>query len=173
MQVTTEQAQFLQQFFCGLLEEESKTAQRVIAAIPADKCSYKPHPASKSAFELAEHLALSETGLLNGAATGTFDFSQKLPESVKTPADLAKWYGETTQKTLATLRALTPSQLVSSVDFFGRMQMPAVMYISLAINHSIHHRGQLSTYIRPMGSKVPSIYGPTYEDEIAAKSAQV
>jgi uncharacterized damage-inducible protein DinB len=49
--------------------------------------------------------------------------------------------------------------LAQIINFFGIMQLPAVSYIQLTIKHSIHHRGQLSTYLRPMGGRVPGIYG--------------
>jgi uncharacterized damage-inducible protein DinB len=49
------------------------------------------------------------------------------------------------------------------VDFRGMFQMPAVGFLQLATSHSIHHRGQLSVYLRPMGAKVPSIYGESYD----------
>jgi uncharacterized damage-inducible protein DinB len=42
--------------------------------------------------------------------------------------------------------------------------LPAVMYLQFMLNHSIHHRGQLSSYLRPMGAKVPSIYGGSFDE---------
>jgi uncharacterized damage-inducible protein DinB len=50
-------------------------------------------------------------------------------------------------------------------------QLPAVMYLSFILNHSIHHRGQLSMYLRPMGAKVPAIYGESYDSAEARKAA--
>jgi uncharacterized damage-inducible protein DinB len=44
---------------------------------------------------------------------------------------------------------------------FGFLQMPAVGFLSLLIRHSAHHRGQLSSYLRAMGGRVPAIYGPS------------
>jgi uncharacterized damage-inducible protein DinB len=52
------------------------------------------------------------------------------------------------------------------------MQMPSVFFVQLAIAHSSHHRGQLSVYLRPMGAKVPSIYGESYDDAQARLAAQ-
>ncbi|HEY2115189.1 MAG TPA: DinB family protein, partial [Candidatus Angelobacter sp.] len=57
------------------------------------------------------------------------------------------------------------------IDFRGMFQMPAVSFLTLSQNHSIHHRGQLSTYLRPMGAKVPSIYGESY-DAAQARAAK-
>jgi len=47
------------------------------------------------------------------------------------------------------------------IDLFGLMQMPGINFLSMAAKHSVHHRGQLSTYLRPMGGNVPGIYGPS------------
>jgi uncharacterized damage-inducible protein DinB len=47
---------------------------------------------------------------------------------------------------------------------FGPFKLPALSYVTFAVNHSIHHRGQLSAYLRPMGAKVPSIYGPSADE---------
>ena len=58
------------------------------------------------------------------------------------------------------------------VDFRGMFQRPAVMYLNFLLHHSIHHRGQLSTYLRPMGAKVPAMYGESYDSAEARKAAQ-
>ena len=58
----------------------------------------------------------------------------------------------------------TPEQLVTPIEFFGVFNLPAVAYLGFLNNHSIHHRGELATYLRPMGSKVPSIYGGSYDE---------
>jgi uncharacterized damage-inducible protein DinB len=51
--------------------------------------------------------------------------------------------------------------------------LPAVLYLGFLNNHTIHHRGELSTYLRPMGSKVPSIYGGSYDEPFQAPAAAV
>ena len=55
-------------------------------------------------------------------------------------------------------------QVATPVEFFGVFNLPAAMYLGFLSNHSIHHRGELTTYLRPMGSKVPSIYGGSYDE---------
>jgi uncharacterized damage-inducible protein DinB len=59
---------------------------------------------------------------------------------------------------------MTPEQLLTPVEFFGVFNLPAALYLGFLNNHSIHHRGELATYLRPMGSKVPSIYGGSYDE---------
>jgi uncharacterized damage-inducible protein DinB len=171
MQMTPEQVKILQQVALQTLETEAKTTQRVIEAIPAEKCSYKPDSVSMCALDLAKHIANSELQFLRGIIAGKFDFGGAVPESVKTPADVSRWYGEELQEVAAQLKALPPEKLGTVIDFMGFMQMPGVLYLNLAVNHSIHHRGQLSMHLRPMGAKVPSIYGPSYDTEQAQKAA--
>jgi len=59
---------------------------------------------------------------------------------------------------------MTAEQLLMPVNFAGVFNMPAVLYLGFLNNHSIHHRGELATYLRPMGSKVPAIYGGSYDE---------
>lgn len=171
MQMTDEQLQILQTVALRTLEYEAATTQRVIEAIPADNTGYKPDEISMSSLELAKHIANSELQILRGAITGQFDFSQGVPESVKTPSDVSKWYAGELEGVKAELTALPPEKLAQIIDFGGKLQLPAVLYVDLAIRHSIHHRGQLSAHIRAAGGKVPSIYGPSYEDKQAQKAA--
>jgi uncharacterized damage-inducible protein DinB len=56
---------------------------------------------------------------------------------------------------------MTGDQLNTIIDLLGMMQAPGINFLAMALKHSVHHRGQLSTYIRPMGGKVPGIYGPS------------
>ena len=69
------------------------------------------------------------------------------------------------------IEGLSGEQLAKSIDFRGMFQMPAVSFLQLAQSHTVHHRGQLSTYLRPMGGKVPSIYGESY-DAAQARAAK-
>ncbi|HXA56642.1 MAG TPA: DinB family protein [Candidatus Acidoferrum sp.] len=171
MQMTPEQVQIVQQLAIMNLENEAKTTQRVIQAIPPDNPEYKPDPVSMSSLGLAKHLASSELAILRGAITGTFDFSAGVPDSAQTPSDVAAWYGTKLNELLPELKALPADQASRIVDFGGFMQMPAVLYVNMAVCHSIHHRGQLSAHLRAAGGKVPSIYGPSYEDEQVRKAA--
>jgi uncharacterized damage-inducible protein DinB len=65
---------------------------------------------------------------------------------------------------LARVAAMSAEQLLTPVEFFGVFNLPAVLYLGFLNNHSIHHRGELATYLRPMGSKVPSIYGGSFDE---------
>jgi uncharacterized damage-inducible protein DinB len=154
------------------LKKEFATTKKVIEAIPQDKGDYRPEPVAKSALELAWHIVASEHRFLGGVASGVFDFTPNhRPEAVRTAADIAKWYEESFAKNLARIEAMTGAELAKEMDFRGMFQQPAVMFLTLSINHSVHHRGQLSVYLRPMGGKVPAIYGESYDSAEARKAA--
>jgi uncharacterized damage-inducible protein DinB len=163
----------LHSVFLPLLEREHPKTRQVIEAIPLDQGDYRPDAASKTALELAWHIVAAEKRFFNGIVDGGFDFSPiSTPDSVRNSADIGRWYGEMFAAVLARLKAMTAEQLSRVLDFRGMFQMPAVVFFQAALSHSIHHRGQLSVYLRPMGGKVPAIYGESYDSAEARKAAQ-
>jgi uncharacterized damage-inducible protein DinB len=60
---------------------------------------------------------------------------------------------------------MSGEQLTATLDMLGAMRMPAVAFLQLALKHEVHHRGQLSAYLRAMGGKVPGIYGPSGDSQ--------
>jgi uncharacterized damage-inducible protein DinB len=171
--MTNDQAEFLlKQVLLPQINQERTTTRRVIEAIPADKSGWKPDPKSKSALELAWHIASSECFFLNGVAEGKFNpGGGSMPDSIKTPADILKWYDENIAKATAAVSSVNGDALNRTIDFFGVFNFPGIVYVNLMSNHSIHHRGQLSTYLRPMGSKVPKIYGGSADEPIEIPAA--
>ncbi|HEY0809420.1 MAG TPA: DinB family protein, partial [Longimicrobiales bacterium] len=81
------------------------------------------------------------------------------------------FYEKTFPKKLAALRDLPGESLAETIDFFGMFQMTRAQWIGFANNHSVHHRGQLSAYLRSMGCRVPDIYGPSGDAEKAAAAS--
>ena len=101
---------------------------------------------------------------MSGICAGKFDFTpNNRPDSVNNSAKIAAWFDESFKANIKQIEGLSGEQLTKSVDFRGMFQMPAVSFLTISQNHTIHHRGQLSTYLRPMGGKVPSIYGESYD----------
>ncbi len=168
-----DQAKFLlHAIFLPALDREHPVTRNVIEAIPLDKGDYRPEPVSKTALELAWHIVAAEKRFLEGIAGGEFDFTPiNRPDSVKNSADIARWYGDMFQSTLGRVKQLSPEQLNKVLDFRGLFQLPAVAFLQFQLNHSIHHRGQLSVYLRPAGGKVPAIYGESYDSAEARKTA--
>jgi uncharacterized damage-inducible protein DinB len=173
-ELTGEQAvSLLHNLYLGTLKNESRITKKIIEAVPADRCEHRPDPVSKSAIELARHIAAADNRFLEGVVNGVFEPSAgAIPESVKTPAEIGRWYEEQFAKNFEALTKLTGEQLVKIVDFRGMFQRPAIAFIVLGLHHTVHHRGQLSSYLRSMGAKVPSIYGESYDDAQARKAAQ-
>jgi uncharacterized damage-inducible protein DinB len=171
--IPPEQGSFLLQFLLPALKNEHRTTRAVIDAIPQDKGDYRPDSAAKTAVELAWHIVAADQRFLTGIAGGEFDFNPiHRPDTITTPAGIGKWYEDSFAKSIERLAKMTGEQLVKVVDFRGIFQMPAVAFLEVALRHAIHHRGQLSTYLRPMGGKVPAIYGESYDSAEAKKAAQ-
>lgn len=166
-----DQASAIFEFLLGSVEREHATTAKVLAAVPDSGAAYTPDSKSMNAMDLAFHIAGAELFFMNGIATGQFESGGGRPESVKTPSDVVSFYNHMFPKVFAKFKALTGEELVRVIDFHGVLKMPAVAFVQLMINHSVHHRGQLSAYLRPMGAKVPSIYGSSADDEIAKASA--
>lgn len=159
----SDQAAGILQFLLFSVEREHGTTKRVIAAIPAGKSSFTPDAKSMTADALAWHIASSEQMFMNFAITGELGGPSR-PDAVQTPADIVAWYEAEWTANVARLKQMAGDQLARIIDFHGVFQAPAVTFIQLMLSHSIHHRGQLSTYLRPMGAKVPSIYGPSGDE---------
>jgi len=170
IQLSPDQAMLVLQYQMGGFKLESRTTAAVMRAVPADRADYRPDVNSKSAMELVRHIAIAENRFYETVTVGLFDLSVAIPDSVSSPNDVATWYEQRFAKNFDLLTRATPEQLLKPVNFRGMFTWPALHFLALGLHHTIHHRGQLSTYLRPMGGKVPSIYGESY-DSAAAKAA--
>ncbi len=171
--LTPDHAHVLLQALLPSLDMEHQTTKRVIAAIPDSKVDYTPDGIAKSAIELAWHIVTAETRFIEAAINGAFDVTPwPRPNTIRTAEEVNRWYAERYAKNVAQLQALPPDKLAKIIDFRGMMQLPAITFVDFALRHSIHHRGQLSMYLRPMGAKVPSIYGESYDARMAREATQ-
>ena len=153
------------------IQREAECTKRVISAVPDEKSDYRPDPKARTAKELAWHLANSDIQFLDGIAD--LKFNMENPEhKPQTSAEVVAWYDQNMKAGLARVAAMSAEQLMTSVEFFGVFNLPAVMYLGFLNNHCIHHRGELATYLRPMGSKVPSIYGGSYDEPMQPPAAE-
>ena len=150
-------------------EREFPATAQVLAAVKNDNRDYKPDPKSRSAWDVAKHIATADIWFMDCIINGRFAFD---PEAAKqadgafaSVDDVVAFYKKTFPEKLQALRAMSGEQLAATIDFMGVMQMPAADFVGFATNHSIHHRGQLAAYLRAMGSKVPNIYGPSADAE--------
>lgn len=170
--MNADHAGFLVDYVATLMEGEFPATCKVLAAVPDAKRQYKPDEKSRSAWELATHLALGDIWFLDSIIAGSFHYDPAVEEKGRaqfaTIADVVAYYKKEFPARLTQLRQLPVEKLTQVVDFFGMMKQPNVTYLGFANNHGIHHRGQLAAYLRAMGSKVPAIYGASADEPMAA-----
>lgn len=167
--MTADQATTAADTLISLWEGEFPATCQVLAAVKDDNRAYKPDPKSRTAWEIATHLATADVWFIDCILNGKFDYNPEAAKQAEAQftqvSDIVAFYKKTFPEKLAKLRALPADKLTATVSFFGMMEMPNVKYIGFANNHSIHHRGQLAAYLRALGSKVPNIYGPSADAE--------
>ncbi len=153
-----EVARFLQTF--GF---EHRTTMNVLRAIPADQLGFRPHERNMTAGELAWHIATAQLHIAQCVALGRFEL--RLFTAAPAPATIEEIVAgceSQYQQTCEALAPLTSEHLQQKIEMPGGHRLPAsALMWSGVLFHQIHHRGQLSIYIRMMGGKVPSIYGPS------------
>ncbi len=151
------------EFFAQVCASEFPRFVGVLKAAPQDKLEYRPHPKSRSAYELIGHLIGHEQDLQELLDTGTINHRVHVPFA--TLDEALSIY----QAARAAVEMRFPTVKDADWDSLGRflvngnviMEMPRRDLAWMLIFDAIHHRGQLSTYLRPMGAAVPSIYGPS------------
>jgi uncharacterized damage-inducible protein DinB len=162
---------FLQEF-----DNEAKTTRRVLERVPADKFSWKPHPKSMSLGELALHTAMTPGMICGWACEDEFKFTgDKAPVATST-AEILTAHDASVVKVKETMGQLGDEGLMKgwkgSSGGQTIFEMPkAALVRSIALNHWYHHRGQLSVYLRLLDVPVPSIYGPSADENPFAAHA--
>jgi uncharacterized damage-inducible protein DinB len=151
----------------GFVEHEAGTTARVIAALPDANRTYRPDDRSRTGWELAAHIALSDVWFADSVANGAFVWNGEPahPSDFVNPKGIADWYERTMKDKFAALRRLDEETLTREVDFFGR-KAPAVLWLLMQLSHMVHHRGQLAAYLRAAGGKVPAIYGVSADENL-------
>ena len=149
----------------SLWESEFQATCQVLGAVKDDNRDYKPDAKSRTAWELAMHLAMADVWFADSIAAGKFEWNQdavkKAEAGFKNVNEVVEYYKKAFPASLQALRRLSGDQAAETIGFFGNFNKPRAQFIGFANNHSVHHRGQLAAYLRAMGSKVPNIYGPS------------
>src|SRR6187431_546945 len=163
--MNADQATAIVQLLTGTIENEAKSTRKVIAAVPAGNRDYKPDPKSRSAWDVAVHIAMSDVWFADSILAGKFEWTGEppTPPEMTDPAAVAKWHETQMAGRLAKLRSMSADNMLRDVEFFG-MKGPACTWLAMMNNHTIHHRGQLAAYLRAAGSKVPAIYGMSADE---------
>jgi len=151
------------------LDQEAQTTKRVLDRIPEDKLSWKPHPKAFSLGQLALHIASVPASVAAAAVPDTMEapnFSQPEPKSRQEVLDT---FSKSLESARAALKKMDDARLNStwSLTKNGKvlMSVPRIAFLrSILMNHNYHHRGQLSVYLRMLDVPVPSIYGPSADE---------
>ncbi len=170
--MNAEQAKFLAEHYANTMEGEFAITCKVLEAVKDETRDYKPDDKSRSAWEVATHMATADMWFLDSVLQGKFEMAPEAQQQAEAQftnvADIVAFYRKTFPEKITALRVASGESMAREVDFFGMMKKPAVEYLALVNNHSIHHRGQLASYLRAMGSKVPAIYGGSADEPMNA-----
>jgi len=146
--------------FIKFWENESTTTRKVIARIP-EGSAYRPDPKSRTASEIAWQIACEEKMLIEALETGKAAWEPApAPATTKELLDI---YERPSADIVGRLKSLSAQRWDGTLEFFGGHRPASPMAWSFLFD-IVHHRGQITTYLRPMGSTVPQIYGPSADE---------
>lgn len=152
------------------LDQETATTRRVLERVPADKLGWKPHPKSMSLGQLALHVATTPGSVAEIIKVDIFelpDFGEQ--PSVASAAELPKLLEDSVANAKQVLASFDAATLMAEWKAQKKGQtvfaVPRIGVVrSIMLNHWYHHRGQLSVYLRELDVPVPSIYGPSADE---------
>ena len=152
------------------LDQEAKATRAILARVPDDKLAWKPHVKSMSLGFLAQHIATTPGGVAQVGSLETIDLADSSPPpEPESAAAIVATFDEGVAQAQAILAGMDDANLLKnwSLTRDGRCVMPVPrigFYRSVLFNHLYHHRGQLSVYLRLLDVPVPSIYGPSADE---------
>ena len=159
------------------LEQEAQTTRRVLERVPENRLGWKPHDKSMSLGQLALHVATIPGAIAEISQQSPFSVPQFTQPSAASAAELIPALEQSVAKAREIVGSMDEADLAKTwrvVDGDREVMALPVRAVlrSIMLNHWYHHRGQLSVYLRQVGVPVPSIYGPSAdENPFAARSA--
>lgn len=157
--------------FLAEFTAEAKTTKKFLERLPEDKLTWQPHPKSMTAGQLAFHMASVPSGIIHMATLDEFQFSQIRND--RTQAESLQQILSAFEESVATVTKVLPTISDQQMQGTWRLMdgdkeiiaMPRTMVIrNILLNHIYHHRGQFGVYLRLVGAKVPSAYGPSGDE---------
>jgi uncharacterized damage-inducible protein DinB len=146
--------------FTKFWTNEAKTTRKVLERIP-EGSDYRPDAKSRTAQEIAWQIVCEEKMIIEALETGKVAWAPPpMPGSMK---DIVAEYVRQSDDIIRRWNALSEDQWNGTLEFFGHERPASPMAWSFLFD-IVHHRGQISTYLRPMGSTVPQIYGPSGDE---------
>lgn len=154
------------EMFLKAWERESATTRRVLRALPSDRADFSPAAPMKSAKDLAWVIVMGE-GLIGRMLAPAFEPAGAHPPPA-TLHEVIATYEDRHEDTVERMRGWDEADLDRAVRFPvapGRMgEVRKLDVCWMALMDQVHHRGQLTVYLRLLGAKVPSVYGPTADE---------
>jgi uncharacterized damage-inducible protein DinB len=151
------------------IDQEAQTTKRVLDRIPESKLTWKPHPKAFSLGQLGLHIASAPANIAAAAAQDSFEAPNFAQPEAKSRQEILDTFSKGMESAKSTLKKMDDARLMSmwSLTKNGKvlMSVPRIGFIrSILMNHMYHHRGQLSVYLRILDIPVPSIYGPSADE---------
>ena len=146
--------------FTKFWTDEAKTTAKVLSRIPEGN-DYKPDPKSRTAKDIAWQIVCEEKMIIEALETGNVAWAP--PPIPATMKEVAATYEKQSADIVKRWNALSDDRWNGKLDFFGKQRPASPMAWSFLFD-IVHHRGQITTYLRPMGAKVPQIYGPSGDE---------
>jgi uncharacterized damage-inducible protein DinB len=155
------------QQFVNALQKEQEITRKVVDAFPAEQSEFKPHPRSNSARQLVWTFAVEEQLILL-ALTNSLKLGGGFPKAPDTWNEVVAAFDQSHAKVVKALADASDGDFAGTVTFPtgpGAVgDLPKLQFMWFMLCDQIHHRGQLSVYVRMAGGKVPSIYGPSADE---------
>jgi uncharacterized damage-inducible protein DinB len=154
------------EMFLQAWEREFQTTLKVLKGYPKEKLDLKPAERSRTAKDLLWTFVVEEK-VVDGVVKGQVDF-MNMPKPPATLGEIVSAYEATHREMGQKLKALTDQEFNTAIPFMvapkqmGKVRRGDILWMMLM--DSVHHRGQLSVYLRVAGAKVPSIYGPSADE---------
>ena len=150
-------------------DNEAQTTRRVLERVPADKLRWKPHPKSMSLGTLALHVASTPGVIIGWCAEDETNFSGSTAREARSTDEILTAHDESVKKVKETLPRIGDEGMkkmwTAKAGGQTLMTMPkSALARAIVMNHWVHHRGQLSVYLRLLDVAVPSIYGPSADE---------
>jgi uncharacterized damage-inducible protein DinB len=146
--------------FAEFWSNEAKTTSKVLSRIP-EGSDYRPDPKSRTAREIAWQIVGEEKMLIDALESGAAGWAPApAPATMKEVCDT---YDTQSVDIVRRLQALPAARWDGMLEFFGHQRPASPMAWSFLFD-IVHHRGQITTYLRPMGSTVPQVYGPSADE---------
>ena len=146
--------------FTDFWTKESKTTSKVLSRIP-ESSDYRPDPKSRTARDIAWLIVVEAKMMVDALETAVATWAP--PPSPETMKEICEVYDRQCADNINRLRELPVERWNGTLEFFGKQRPASPMAWSFLFD-IIHHRGQITTYLRPMGSTVPQIYGPSADE---------